>query len=201
MNDCFHDNTYSLWHLFRDRQRHILHELLETTWQQIEASFRHIYEHNYTIMQIMRGMNIPLPKALSTPAEFILNQDLCREIRSEEISVARLQALAEGARRLSLQLDEATIRFTASRKIDELMSRFEESPSDVDLLETIESAIRISGSIVSELDLQKAQNIFFALRKEYYPEMRARADRGDQLGKKWIEHFNDLARSLGVVVQ
>ncbi len=131
MNISFGKNSYSLWHLFKDEQRRILYELLETTWQEIEASFRHIYEHNYTIMQAMRGMNIPLPKALSTPAEFILNEDLCRVIQDGKTNLNRLQALVDEAGKLSLQLDEATLRFEASRKINRLMCRLEDSPGNV----------------------------------------------------------------------
>ena len=201
MNASFSGNSYSLWHLFKDQQRRILHELLETTWQEIEASFRHIYEHNYTLMQIMRDMNMPLPKALSTPAEFVLDQDLCREMQNPQINIDRLRMLAEEAARLSLRLDEATIRFEASRKINKLMSRFQDSPDDVELLEKIETTIEILSSIVRELDLQKTQNVFFAISKEHYAKMNQKAGQGDERARKWVEHFNNLARSLGVVVQ
>ncbi|MHC4239496.1 MAG: DUF3536 domain-containing protein, partial [Planctomycetota bacterium] len=101
MNVSFAGNSYSLWHLFADQRRRILYELLATTWQEVEASFRHIYEHNYTIMSIMRGMNMPLPRALSGPAEFILNQDLCRVIRDEESDLEELRKLVDEATRLS----------------------------------------------------------------------------------------------------
>ena len=40
MNIAFGGNSYSLWHLFKDEQRRILYELLETTWLEIEASFQ-----------------------------------------------------------------------------------------------------------------------------------------------------------------
>jgi alpha-amylase/alpha-mannosidase (GH57 family) len=40
MNVSLGQNSYSLWHLFKDEQRRILFDLLETTWQEIEASFR-----------------------------------------------------------------------------------------------------------------------------------------------------------------
>jgi len=198
MNISFEGNNYSLWHLFRDEQRRILYELLETTWQEIEASFRHIYEHNYTIIQVMRGMNIPLPKALSTPAEFILNQELCRVIDDEESRPEQLQALADEASRLSLQLDQATLRFEADHKINRLMEKLEGSPDDVNLLETIEATLRILGALISELDLQMAQNVFFAISRRKYPDMSKKADSGDELAKRWIEHFRNLGGYLGV---
>ena len=60
MNVAFDGKNYSLTHLFKDQQREILNWLLESTWKEIESSFRHIYEHNYAIMQMIRNMNMPL---------------------------------------------------------------------------------------------------------------------------------------------
>jgi alpha-amylase/alpha-mannosidase (GH57 family) len=201
MNIFFKGNNYSLWHLFKDQQRRILYELLETTWQEIEASFRHIYEHNYTIMQIMRGMHIPLPKALSGPAEFILNQDLCRVMRCDEVDVERLRKLADEAAKLSLQLDTATLRFEASRKINALMGRLEDSPDDAELLEKISAVLAVLLSIIPELDLQFAQNVLFGISRERYPAMIQKLNSGEELAKRWCGHFKTLANYLGVKIE
>ena len=205
MNVVFGGNSYSLWHLFKDEQRHILHQLLDTTWLEIEASFRHIYEHNYAIMQAMRGMNIPLPKALAAPAEFILNEAICKIIRDEHEEHAslleHLQILADEAARFSLQLDKDTIQFEASRKINRLMTQLQEVPENTELLETIEATVRILLSIVTEFNFQMAQNVLFDISKKTYPEMNQKAQAGDQAAQKWVEHFTKLARYLGVRIQ
>jgi hypothetical protein len=201
MNITFGGKSYSLWHLFKDEQRRILYELLETTWLEIEASFRHIYEHNYAIMQAMRGMNMPLPKALSTPAEFILNEDLCKTIQNEPINLDKLQILAEEATRLSLQLDKPTIQYEADKKINLLMTQFADSPADVGLLETAETTFKILLTVVTELNIQKAQNIFFDISKKTYPDMVNKAQAGDQAAQKWAQHFRNLGQYLGVTVQ
>lgn len=198
MNTSFSANTYSLWHLFKDQQQRILYELLETTWKEIEASFRQIYEHNYALMQIMRGMNMPLPKALSTPAEFILNQDLCAAIRQEEINLNRLQRLAEEADKFALALDKATLRFEASRKINSLMNRLQETPADMALLIRIQAIVKTLFTIVPQLDLETAQNIFFAMSKKTFPARSRDANSGDATAKEWIEHFRNLGQHLGI---
>jgi alpha-amylase/alpha-mannosidase (GH57 family) len=201
MSISFAGNTYSLWHLFKDQQRRILYELLTPTWRQIAASFEQIYQHNYTIMQIMRGMNMPLPKALSAPAEFVLNQEICRELRDAESDLAKLRRLVDEADRLSLKLDETTIRFEAARKINRLMDRLESSPDDVGILEIIEATLGILSAMDSHLDLQKAQNVFFSICSQKYPDMNKKADSGDERAKKWVHHFQNLARYLDVCVQ
>ncbi len=201
MNVSFGGNNYSLWHLFKDEQRNILYELLQTTWLEIEAAFRHLYEHNYAIMQAMRGMNMPLPKALAAPAEFILNEDLCKVIRDEPTDPDRLRALADETSGFSLQLDKATIQFEAGRKIDRLMTRLEEKPEDTGLLEHIEEIIKILKTILTELDIQPAQNVFFRISKSTFPQMREKAQSGDKPAQEWVEQFNNLAHYLGLKIQ
>jgi hypothetical protein len=143
---------------------------------------------------------MPLPRALAAPAEFILNQDICREMESDETDVERLSKLAGEAAKLPLQLDIPILRFEASSKINSLMDKFEGSPEDVDLLEKISAILGILLTIVPELDLQPAQNVLFKVSKEQYPVMAKKAEAGEQTAKKWCECFKTLANFLGVKV-
>jgi len=200
MNICFGGNNYSLWHLFKDEQRHILNELLATTWQEVEASFRHIYEHNYTIMNMMRSMRIPLPGALLTAAEFVINEDLKRLVCQHEIDIGRLRAIVEECSRLAIKLDESKLRFEVSRKIGSLMTQLERRSRDAALVETIATMLGILLQIIDQLDLQVAQNVFFGIARDEYAGMKAAADGGDEAAAKWVGHFEKLAEYLGVKV-
>ncbi len=198
MNVCFDARTYSIWHLFKDEQRKLLYQLLTTTWKEIEASFRHIYENNYNIMQTMTGMHIPLPKALSTPAEFIINRDLCANIQSKTMNLPRLEKLIDEAKRLSLRLDHKTLKFEAGRKINNLLNDFAASPQSLTLLKTIESTLKVLSRFFTALDLQNAQNTFFLMTKELFPDMNEKAQTGDKKAANWIRHFKNLAVYLKV---
>jgi len=201
MNIRFGGNNYSIWHLFKDEQRRMVYELLSDTWEEIERSFRHIYEQNYSIMLMLRNMHMNLPKALAAPAEFILNQDLCEAIEAEEMDIERLKELTEEAARLSLQLDKATLQYEASAKITNLMEIFEQSRDDVQLLSTIESALKILRGIAPDMDLQSAQNLFFTIGREKYPEVKKKATVQDKEALKWAELFELVAEHLGLVIE
>lgn len=200
MNVAFDSKNYSLTHLFKDQQRQILNGLLESTWEEIESSFRHIYEHNYAIMAMIRNMNMPLPKALSAPAEFILNEDICTAIQADRIDLNRLRDLAEEAERLSLTLDRERLSFEGSHKINNMASIWEGCPEDVELLWSIEKGLEILRGLTPEMDLQHAQNVFFTIAKHKYPEMKKRAAAGDQVAASWVEHFGHLAQRLGLAI-
>jgi len=201
MSVSFGKNCYTLWHLFKDEQRRILNELLETTLQEIEACFKNIYEHNYTIMQAIRSMNMPLPKALSSPAEFIINQQLCRVIRDDGADLDQVKKLAGQVKRFSLQLDKATLRFEAGRRINHLVNKLAESPENVILLETTEADIGILLTTISDLDLHMAQNVFFTIIGKTYRDMKQKADSGDNSAKEWMELFEKLASWLNIKVR
>lgn len=200
MNVVFGGRNYSLTHLFKDPQRQILNELLETTWQEIENSFRHIYEHNYAIMQMIRNMNMPLPKALSAPAEFILNEDLCAEIQADAVDVNHLRNLADEAERLSLSLDKERLSYEGSHRINALMDQLADRSEDVNLLCSIEESLEILRTLTFTLDLQNAQNVFFNIAKRKWPAMKRRAAAEDEEAAKWVEHFGNLAHHLGLAI-
>jgi hypothetical protein len=196
---AFGGNSYSLWHLFKDQQRGILFQLLGSTWMEIEASFRRIYEHNYTVMQLMRGVNMPLPKALAAPTEVVLNEDLRRVISAEEIDVNRLHDLVDQAERLDLQLDTQTLQFEAGHKVNYLMCRLEDNPNDLETLETLEITLRLILTVVQDIEVQTAQNILFELSKKVYPRKKKRAAVNDQ-DRQWVTLFEALGQHLGVMV-
>lgn len=200
MNTAFDRKNYSLTHLFKDQQREIVNSLLANTWEEIEASFHHIFDHNYALMLTIRNMRMPLPKALATTAEFILNEDLCREIEAEKIDLNRLKNLVTDVRRLSLDLDKERLRFVAGHKISSLMDSFQESLDDLELLQTIGKTLEILKTVISDIDLQNAQNIFFGVVKSRYHEVEAQAQSGDVTAAKWIEDFKNLAHQLGLVI-
>ena len=200
MNVAFGGKNYSLSHLFKDQQRQILNDLLESTWEEIENSFRHIYEHNYAIMQMICNMNMPLPKALSAPAEFILNEDLCAEIQAEDIDVKRLRDLSDEAERFSLSLDTERLSFEGSHRINDLMDQLADSPDNVDLLCSIEESLEILHMLTNTLDLQNAQNVFFSIAKEKWSRMKRRAAGADEDAVRWVEHFGNLAHHLGLAI-
>ncbi|MBE0537120.1 MAG: DUF3536 domain-containing protein [Phycisphaerae bacterium] len=187
---------YSLSHLFKDELRRILDRLLANTWDEIESDFRRIYEHNYTIMQMLLNANTPVPKGLRGPAEFVIDRELLRHIRADPIEVGAVRDLAEEAGRFSLNLDLKMLRFESARRIGDLMRQLKESPYDLPLLAIIKQVLEVLQSLTPDLDTQDAQNVFFGLARQEYAEMTRRAASQDQHAVEWVKHFEDVAELL-----
>jgi len=149
-------------------------------------------------MQVMREMQIPLPKAFTTATELLISTDLRRELKKEDLDFERIQKSVEETKRWSLELDKKSLGFVASQKINSLMQRLSVAPDQVALLETIENVFRILSALALQLDLWKAQNIYFSIGTQRYDEMEKRSDQGDSGAKQWLAHFNKLGAYLNV---
>lgn len=189
--------AFTLWQLFKDEQRRILDILLQTTRQEIEASFRQIYERNYAFMKMMRSMHTPLLRAFTLPAEFVLNRDLCSILNKKPVNIKRLESVIDQINDLSLSIDESTVSFEARRRINEMIENFAKEPENAELLGNIQQTIGTLKSALVELSLQNAQNVIFRISKDKYPEMKVRQSRHSQAAV-WVENFEKLAGLLSV---
>jgi alpha-amylase/alpha-mannosidase (GH57 family) len=196
----FFSHSYSLWYLFRDEQREILNKILESTRKEIESSFRQIYEHHYPVIQAVENLNIPFPKYFSSVAEFVLNTELQHALENGEFYPERFQKLVEEVKRWSPELDKDTLGFIAKRKIETLMEELSKSHEDVCLLEQAVMLLKTFESLNLELNLWKAQNIYFSIGKQFLDIMRQRAGNSDESAQKWIDYFDKLGDYLKVKI-
>jgi alpha-amylase/alpha-mannosidase (GH57 family) len=194
----FEVHNYSLWYLFRDEQRKIFSRILDSTLQDIEASFHQIYEQNYPIVQAMRDLNIPLPKALAVPVEYTLMARLREVLQAKAPDLIRLQSLMDEINRWGFETERSSLGDIASSRIETLMERFAAAPRDLQLLQTIEGMMRILQAPSIELDLMKAQNLHFHIARTLYQTIASEARRGDEFAIQWVGLFDSLGTYLQI---
>ena len=197
INRYFGSRNYSLWHLFKQEQMSILNQVLRSTMEDIESSFRQIYEHHYPLMQIKNDIRPLLPRMLTTVVEFILNRDLSALLESADLDIDRLRVLVEEMKRWSFKRDQANFSFLASGCINKMMARLQKHPEDVALMEKIAVALELLEQLQMEMDLWKTQNIYFVLGRTIYPDIAAQAS-ADALAQRWVEAFGRLGEILKI---
>jgi len=198
MDDFFADHNYSLWHLFRDKKREVMNRILEDTLEDIESNFRKIYEHHYPIIQALKEMKIPFPRALSTPIEVILNKDFHKLLSSQDPDIEKLRRLAEEFKRWSFTPDEASLSLLAKRKLNHFMGEILNSPQDVILVKTVENLLLLLNKMGIKPDLWESQNVYFRLTKGHFPDMESKARQGNQQAQEWVDCFRKIGTFLGV---
>jgi alpha-amylase/alpha-mannosidase (GH57 family) len=198
MDKHFKSHNYSLKHLFRDEQRRVWSNILESTLLEVEGSFRRIFDHHYPIMQAMKEQQTPIPKALMTTAEFTINAELRKSIEDHEEYSGQLEDKVKEVERWQFEADKTTLGFVASRRVRALIEKFGQSPEDASPLESIELLMKALEPLGLPYDLWKAQNLLFFAGKLLYADMRARAERGDEAAGKWVARFDSLSGYLKV---
>lgn len=190
-------HSFSLWHLFRDEQIKVLSLIQKSVLEEMEVYFRQIYERHYPTMHVMDELRIPLPKPFAYTAEFILNTDLRRLLEKEELDLDQLQKGISEFKKWHFELDKSTLSFVATSKINALMERFARKPEDLSLMENIEATLKILGALPLELDLWKAQNVYFSIGKELLSR-RCKEAENDPAARRWVELFDCLGGYLHV---
>ena len=200
INKHFGMNNFSIWHLFRDEQRKVINQILEFTHTGIEASYRKIYEDNNPVMNFLSSINIPIPKSIFVAAEHIVNVEMERAFGQEEVDVEKLKRLILETNRWGLSLDRASIEFNASSWVTSQMGKVIQDPMNPVLFEKITRVLEILEALSLNLNLWKAQNIYFSLRERLKGEMEGKMKEDDGTIKKWLDALNDLGGKLGMKV-
>jgi alpha-amylase/alpha-mannosidase (GH57 family) len=194
----FGKNDYSLWHIFKDDQRNILNSLIKSAVKEREASFKHSFNQYYPIMQVMKEMSIPLPKAFQITTEFTLNTDIANLLSDKNIDLGKLQNLIDEIKRWSIDIDKKTVNFIATNKINSLLSEFLEKTNDLKLLKNISEMMSTLKPLSLDLQLWEAQNIYFSIIKTSYSKMSRESKKGNNIAKEWLELFNNVGTYLQI---
>ncbi len=189
-------HIYSLWDLFRDQQRRILHQVLAPRLEAIEASFQQVYADAYPLMQAMQEMRTPLPRDFAAAGEVVINARLLRLLADPEVRPEDLRTLVDDVRRFGFPIDREAVALAASNRVKNLLQRVRENPRDLALIERVSGLLEVLKDLNLGLDLGKAQNIYYELC-QVPPEQKE-----DQAhGQDWSAAFQRLGSDLYIQCQ
>jgi hypothetical protein len=194
----FGAHSYTLWNLFTEQKRKVLFRILEGNLRDLEADFRQIFETNYAIMRAMREMQIPLPEALSAPAEFVLNTDLRRLIEGPDVDLERLRKLAQEYATWDFKPDGEALSYVVGKRIGTLMAIWAEKPEDTAGLKRVEEVLAIMKQLDVGLDLWQSQNIYFSTGKALGGKAAAKESGGQKAAAEWLRAFKSVGELLRV---
>jgi alpha-amylase/alpha-mannosidase (GH57 family) len=199
MDKHFGMNNYSLWHLFKDEQRKVLNQILDSTLLEMEVSFRRIYENNYPIKNFLQSLNIPIPKPFTMVAEYIVNTDLRRVFEEEDLDIEKLENIIIEVKKWSHEID-TLVGLVSSSWINSRMLKLSYQTDDLVLFKKIEKILKLMRELPVELNIWKAQNIYFTIGRDGYKLIKEKAEKGDSFSKKWVEAFRKLGYYMQVKV-
>ncbi len=196
----FGSGSFSLRLLFRDEQRRILRLILNQALEEAEASYRQLFEHYAPMMRFMADLHIPPPRRFQIAAEFTLNSLLRRALEADTLDLDHIYALLDETRRTGIALDAPTLEFAMRGSTERLAQKWFAAPDGIELLQFLSDAAGLAAAFPFPVDLSQAQNLFFKLLQDLYPNYAARAAQGEAGAKEWVSAFLNLGDRLRVRV-
>lgn len=201
LDEHFRPATYSLRTLFRDEQRKILDLILESTLQEAEGMYRHLYEDSQPLMRFLADLGVPIPPAFQTASRFTVNADLRREIESPQPDFERIDRLFSEAETWHLDLDQHGLAYALQRALERAAERWRVSPEDHELLGLLTGLSSVAPRLKEPVNTWLVQNIVYEVLHTVYPEMSWRHERGDDAALEWIQAFRQLCKALWIAVE
>ncbi|NQW22670.1 MAG: DUF3536 domain-containing protein [SAR202 cluster bacterium] len=201
MDRHFGEPNYSLRSLFKDEQRKILNQVLESTMTGVEAVQRQQYEANYPLMRFLVDSGNPVPPALHSAAELIIGADLMMCLDQDSLDIERIQGLLEDARLFSVTLDTEGLAVRIERNLSRVLKQVTDKPQELPNLEAAIAVAKLARSMPFAVDLWRVQNLFHSLTHNSYPQFRKKADRGDSHSLSWLRQFTALGNHLSVNIE
>jgi alpha-amylase/alpha-mannosidase (GH57 family) len=190
--------TYSLRSLFRDEQRKVLDQIMESSLQEAWAAYRLIYNHHVPLMRFLIDLNVPLPKAYRATAGFVLNLNLRQAFEADDLDFSYINNLLEEAQVLQVELDAPSLEYALRRTLERLAERFRDHLSELPFLQSLDEALALAAALPFEVNLWKVQNIYYEQLHTTYPQWRHRASQGQAEAQSWVERFAAMGGKLAI---
>lgn len=201
MDQHFGTNSYSLWYLFKDEQRRVIREIMNLNLEQINTNLHQIYMDNYTMMNFLHQLNIPILQPFSSIAAYETNQELLALFSQEVIDLAKLEKLVQEAQDWSITLDQATLGFKISNWVNQSLDNLNVNLNSLNKIIQIIKVFNLLKPLALQLHLWKAQNIYFEMyQQEEMKAIQKKAAQGDEKNQKWLSQFKQLGYILNVEV-
>jgi alpha-amylase/alpha-mannosidase (GH57 family) len=194
LDRLFGPSSYSLKSLFKDEQRRIVNEVMATTREDLEHRFRLITERYTPLMKFLEDIHMPLPHALQTASDYVLQSDIEKLFANGLVDLDALRGLTAQARHRGLL--GAEFSYAVKGKLEKMAAKLSANPEDIALLENFRGFAEVVVPMPVGLNLAKTQNIYFAMLRDVLPQFRQRAAGGDEAAREWVQKFLALGTSL-----
>ncbi len=181
---------FSFWDLLKEEQRKILRNIAQERIQLAETSYHKIYNRNYQLMNVLKIANWDVPQIFRKNLEVVLNSDLRKIFRKEQIDLHRLEGIVKEVQKWQVDLDKKIIGFEASNKLYELLCNLKNSKNELRQLERMKNILHLLQPIELDLNLWKIQNEYFKLNQRKSREVLPPTMKDFEM--KWWKVFKEI---------
>lgn len=196
--DQYFDNTFTLWDIFRDEQRKVLDQILESNYANVEASYRQIYNDNYSTMSFLKHLNIQIPEAIYMSAQHVLTLEMNNMLRSDNINIQQLDKTIDDINKWGVSINQSALTYLADKLLSKLLSEFSDQLNDIESLKYIENILSSISRLQISKNFRKSQDIYFRINKDSIEEINEKINSEDQENQDWSRLFNNVGEYLRI---
>ncbi|MHB8487174.1 MAG: DUF3536 domain-containing protein [Candidatus Acidiferrales bacterium] len=200
VDKAYGSGSYTLKFLFRDEQRKIVSQILDSALEEAEHVYRQLYTNRAPLMRFVTALGMPPIRRFQVAAEFTLNSDILRTIESGNLNIQEMQTLLDEAKRTGVPLDGTTLEFALRKKLQSMAAQFRANPQNLNLLESLDAAVGVANTAPFRVHYWTVQNIYFDILKNVYPQIRDRKAEPPIDFEKWLAVFRSLGARLSIRV-
>ncbi len=187
---------YSLRSLFRDRQRQVVHQIMDGVLAGAEQSLRQVYLSSAPLLRFLSAQRIPFPPVFRTALHYTLNADLREEFGRRPLRVDRIRSLLDEARRWNTPIEGDQMGFAPRRALETLLAELLRAPTDLERLREAVTLAEIVAALPYSVDLGTSQNLLYDLVIDHWEPQHRRAADGDPAAREWTGAIATLAEQL-----
>jgi hypothetical protein len=145
-------------------------------------------------------MGVPLPGVFSSIMEFILNDDLKKNLLSENPDITEMGRIIGQMRENGFEPDNVSISYSFTQRLNDYMERFVSHPEDIEILQKIIDLLDALHPLSLKFERWRMQNMYFIIGITFYPVMHLKLNEGIPDAVKWVELFKRLGDHIKVSV-
>jgi len=153
-----------------------------------------VYEQHASLISFLSELQIPMPTILRVSAGFVLGNAIQRCLTDERLDLDRIRRLLDTARQDATGLAGCSLKTALGQRLERVLDGWAKAPFDLGKLWELEAVVSLAHAPPFDLDLWRAQNVYYQLLQVISREQHVR------YSKKWLDHFQKLGDLLGVAV-
>jgi alpha-amylase/alpha-mannosidase (GH57 family) len=211
LEEEFPEQRFTLNSLFRDEQRRVLRTILDASIEDARTTFRRVYRARAALMRYLTEIDARIPVVFLRAAEVTLNDDLRRAFADDELDSERVATLLADAEAWGIELDTEGLALALSTTIERLTNQAARALQEPTLFDHFgheeraffargQAVIEMTRTLPFEVDLWRAQNLYFATLQRVIGDLDGRTQSGDATAADWAREVRALGVALGFAV-
>jgi alpha-amylase/alpha-mannosidase (GH57 family) len=200
LDQVYGNKTFSLRQLFRDEQRKITNLILNESLNSAAAVYRTVFEGQAPLIRFLNGLDIPVPKALKSAAQFALNGQLEHHLERPDLDPDSIQGLLREAAASKIELDSTTLEYKVRKRLEKDAADFAANPSDLTAAERLIKLLDLIPAFPFPVILWEAQNVCYRPLVNAFQQNGWHSPGADPVAVRRHEDLNRLASQLHILL-